>query len=346
MSTPKPLQTSLPGRDRVPSAKVLDKNNGEAPNARHKRGMTVKHVLELVKEISHLVPRLPDTVPGPDPNDNKILCLLSSKPSEDDTTASLFNRRFDVLFGEDCRNDAGRMIYVRRGEDGMDLVVTYLNSIQWESDNNLLGIAPIKLEQMVTELRHLCSTGNPPSEKPKGKKAPGPRPLTDLERLADAILDTATGKKGRGKKKAATTTTNASSDNDSDYLPRAPNNASEEEEDDFELTEIEDLGLPTPRRPQKHLLVDGKAAPAPSKRAKKMGAAAKTGPAVEVIDIDEDEDDNLAPGLGGKQGPKSDTLTHFRPPRAIIATGGSHRWEFVCLHCGEMLRARSQVNLL
>ncbi|CAK5275060.1 unnamed protein product [Mycena citricolor] len=158
MSAPPPVHSLLPARTRVPSAKIIDKNNAEARNAQRQRGVALKHLVAIVKEITHLVPRLPDSVPEPNIDDNKILRVLTSTPADDDTVASVFNRRFDILFGEDCRDEGGRMKYIRRGKEGMDLVVAYLASIQWDSEDNLLGIAPIKLQQMVAELRHLCST--------------------------------------------------------------------------------------------------------------------------------------------------------------------------------------------
>ncbi|CAK5275049.1 unnamed protein product [Mycena citricolor] len=111
-------------------------------------------------------------------------------------------------------------------------------------------------------------------------------------------------------------------------------NLSEEDEDDFELEEIDRPDPePTSKKGNKRVLVDGQPATKSLKRAKKTSTSA--GPTLEVIDVgDEDNDDAQIAGQGGKRGPKSNTLDHFHPPRATVSGSGA-RWEFICRHCGK-----------
>ena len=64
-----------------------------------------------------------------------------------------FNRRFDVLFGEDCRDLHGRLHYVRQGKHGMGLVVSYLSKIDWTDFP--LDLVELKLQRLIAELQHL-----------------------------------------------------------------------------------------------------------------------------------------------------------------------------------------------
>lgn len=70
------------------------------------------------------------------------------------TVAGTFNRRFDLLFAEDCRNAEGRL-NVRGGEEGMECVVAYLQSIHLESAGVPLDLAELKLTRVADELEHL-----------------------------------------------------------------------------------------------------------------------------------------------------------------------------------------------
>lgn len=73
---------------------------------------------------------------------------------ECETSHETFNRRFDAMFGEDCRDDAGRLQYVRKGKFGLGRVCSYLTKIDWE-DNFPLDIVEIKLQRLLSELKHL-----------------------------------------------------------------------------------------------------------------------------------------------------------------------------------------------
>lgn len=67
-----------------------------------------------------------------------------------------FNRRFDILFKEDddCRDAAGRLHYIRRGEYGMDLLCKYLQGIDWTAGMDIPAVR-IKLDRVVEEVVYL-----------------------------------------------------------------------------------------------------------------------------------------------------------------------------------------------
>jgi len=64
-----------------------------------------------------------------------------------------FNRRFDALFGEDCRDPHGRLHHVCQGKLGMGLIVLYLSKINWDSFP--LDLVELKLQRLITELKYL-----------------------------------------------------------------------------------------------------------------------------------------------------------------------------------------------
>ena len=78
---------------------------------------------------------------------------LLMKTEELDTPHETFNRRFDAMFAEDCRDSDGRLHYVRQGKMGMGLVVSYLAKINWAGFP--LDLVELKLQRLVTELKIL-----------------------------------------------------------------------------------------------------------------------------------------------------------------------------------------------
>jgi hypothetical protein len=73
--------------------------------------------------------------------------------AEGDTPHETFNRRFDAIFAEDCRDSDGRLHYVRQGKLGMGLV-SYLSKINWTTGFPL-DLVELKLQRLVTELKIL-----------------------------------------------------------------------------------------------------------------------------------------------------------------------------------------------
>jgi hypothetical protein len=64
-----------------------------------------------------------------------------------------FNKRFDALFTEDCRDEAGRLHHICHGEHEMDKVNNYLASINFTVLP--LDLVAIKLDRLKAELEDL-----------------------------------------------------------------------------------------------------------------------------------------------------------------------------------------------
>ena len=62
-----------------------------------------------------------------------------------------FNKRFDALFAEDCRDAEGHLPHIRQGKSGMGLVGAYLKKVDW-SQGFPLDLVAIKLRRLVAEL--------------------------------------------------------------------------------------------------------------------------------------------------------------------------------------------------
>ena len=112
---------------------------------------TVAEVQSLVKNIVTLSNNLPVSVPLGTKED-KIWTVMNM--AEGDTAHETFNKRFDAMFGEDCRNSVGHLQYIRRGKHGLGLVCSYLSSIDW-TDYFPLNIVKIKLQRLLAELKQL-----------------------------------------------------------------------------------------------------------------------------------------------------------------------------------------------
>jgi hypothetical protein len=112
-------------------------------------------VEEQIQVLSSLVSCLPDSVPLAT-KDDEIARIFTKIPVPNDAELQwpVFNRRMDILFGEDVRNNAGRLTNVLRGPFGMDMVMEYLSksvkngSLLWEP------VKP-KLERLIKEMRHI-----------------------------------------------------------------------------------------------------------------------------------------------------------------------------------------------
>jgi hypothetical protein len=105
----------------------------------------------LVKEITGASSRLPSSIQQGSKTD-KIWSVLNADAGE--TAHETFNKRFDALFAEDCRDSAGRLHYIRRGKLGMGLICSYLLEIDWD-DGFPLDLVEIKLKRLAGELKVL-----------------------------------------------------------------------------------------------------------------------------------------------------------------------------------------------
>ena len=105
----------------------------------------------LVKEIGSLSASLSDSVPKGS-KDDKIWSVMNT--DELDNPHETFNRRFDAMFAEDCRDVDGYLHHVRQGKLGMGLVVSYLSKINWTTGFPL-DLVELKLQRLVIELKRL-----------------------------------------------------------------------------------------------------------------------------------------------------------------------------------------------
>ncbi|KAJ7800454.1 hypothetical protein B0H14DRAFT_2616165 [Mycena olivaceomarginata] len=106
----------------------------------------------------------------------KIARVIKNSHGENNDTPTTFNRRMDILFGEDCRNSQGRLPNILRGAAGMPLVVKYLQKIEWSEIEAQL--ARPKLDRIIKELEFLS---NEPTGKSKRKT---PELSSDVEEVS------------------------------------------------------------------------------------------------------------------------------------------------------------------
>ena len=118
--------------------------------------LTVAEISSLVADICILAHGLPSSVPNGSKED-KIWAVMNLDDSE--TPHETFNKRFDAMFGEDCRDLHGRLHHVRRGKLGMGLVCAYLTKLDWTDFP--LDLVEIKLQRLLVELQQLQCVSNP-----------------------------------------------------------------------------------------------------------------------------------------------------------------------------------------
>jgi hypothetical protein len=117
---------------------------------------TIAGIKLLVKNITMLSNALPPSIPQGTKVD-KIWNVM--KVNEHDTAHEMFNMRFDAMFGEDCWDSGGCLHHISRGKFGLGCVCSYLAKIDW-SDDFPLDLVEIKLQRLLTELRHIwCVAG-------------------------------------------------------------------------------------------------------------------------------------------------------------------------------------------
>jgi hypothetical protein len=117
--------------------------------------LTVAEINSLVADICTCANGLPSSVPNGSTED-KIWAVINSDDGE--TRHETFNKRFDAMFGEDCRDLHGRLHHVRHGKLGMGLVCSYLTNLDWT--DLPLDLAEIKLQRLLVELKQLQCVSN------------------------------------------------------------------------------------------------------------------------------------------------------------------------------------------
>ncbi|KAJ7436367.1 hypothetical protein B0H11DRAFT_1936719 [Mycena galericulata] len=104
--------------------------------------------------------------------------------TENGDAASTFNRRMDVLFGEDLRDAGGRLKYVATGKHGMGAVVKYLKTVPWAELQ--CHIARPKLDRLILLTLLIlidfmfASSNSSASSKPNSKRKSS-EPTSDAE---------------------------------------------------------------------------------------------------------------------------------------------------------------------
>ncbi|KAF8888702.1 hypothetical protein CPB84DRAFT_1461956 [Gymnopilus junonius] len=258
-------------------------------------------IIPLAKEtdrINEIFNKIP--VPGPANNDPDI------------TVSSVFNRRMDILFGEDVRDGNGRLKYILRGKFGMDMVTEYFSS-SLATGALSLGTAMVKLERLVKELEVLCSA-NAPAVNSASK-----RPNSEAE--------------------------------DGDYCPpkRPRVSASPEagpafDENGDEILEDTELGESKEKRRLAAKKKGKSGGPAPKAKTHKKKASAKAAQkAAEPIEIESGEESDGTSAMkkveeqertqGARRGPSNDSMHHFHDPLPVQNQRGDLRWEFCCRYC-------------
>jgi hypothetical protein len=112
---------------------------------------TIATIQALIKQITTLSASLPKSVPNGTQKD-KIWVVMQG--SEGESVFETFNKRFDALFAEDCRDSNGRLHHIRQGKKGMGEICEYLMRIDW-SANIPLDLVEIKLSRLSAELNHI-----------------------------------------------------------------------------------------------------------------------------------------------------------------------------------------------
>jgi hypothetical protein len=110
---------------------------------------------EKTGELKALVKILPRTVPLGTKRD-RIYQVFDNIPVPNDVGQhwETFNRRMDNLFGEELRDAAGRLLNVKRGPFGMDMVTKYFDEA-CQAGNLMWDLVLIKVDRLVVELKFL-----------------------------------------------------------------------------------------------------------------------------------------------------------------------------------------------
>ncbi|EKM53511.1 uncharacterized protein PHACADRAFT_197940 [Phanerochaete carnosa HHB-10118-sp] len=112
---------------------------------------TLEDIRKLVQELTDLAPALPESVPLAKKTD-RISKILASTQGEDEFHT--FNRRYNALFGVDCRIGP-RMRYVTRGKYGMLAWCEYIRSIKLDDPSMQSAVVELRLKSLIKELEFL-----------------------------------------------------------------------------------------------------------------------------------------------------------------------------------------------
>jgi hypothetical protein len=112
--------------------------------------ITIQTITALITNLESISESLPNSIPLATHND-KIYHVLSTVNGE--TPWATFNRRFDILFGNDCQDENGHLHFLQRSKYGIDTVCNYLKNSSW--DDCPLDLVHVKLTHVVEEIIYL-----------------------------------------------------------------------------------------------------------------------------------------------------------------------------------------------
>ncbi|KAI4293674.1 hypothetical protein K525DRAFT_214351 [Schizophyllum commune Loenen D] len=124
-------------------------------------------VVQLSTDIKALAKQLPSSVPIAS-KDGMIYRIL--RDSHGESAWATFNKRFDALYGEECRDADGKLKNIERGKYGLDGVCKYLD-IAVQQGSMPYDLMSIKLERLKLAMQVIwCVAAIAPSL-PKPKRA-------------------------------------------------------------------------------------------------------------------------------------------------------------------------------
>ncbi|KAL1657695.1 hypothetical protein GGF50DRAFT_121580 [Schizophyllum commune] len=114
-------------------------------------------VVQLSTDIKALAKQLPSSVPIAS-KDGMIYRIL--RDSHGESAWATFNKRFDALYGEECRDADGKLKNIERGKYGLDGVCKYLD-IAVQQGSMPYDLMSIKLERLKLAMQVICVPPNP-----------------------------------------------------------------------------------------------------------------------------------------------------------------------------------------
>jgi len=110
---------------------------------------------QKIDHLKVLAKQLPSTIPIAT-KDDRIVEVFTKIPVSDNPAEhwEIFNRRMDVLFGNELRDSNGRLRHVKRGTLGIDLVLEYFDDAASKGTLNW-DLAAIKIDRLITEFQIL-----------------------------------------------------------------------------------------------------------------------------------------------------------------------------------------------
>lgn len=106
----------------------------------------------LIDNLPALCNSLPSSVPQA--TDSDLIHQVTTTITGKDPWHT-FNWHFDILFGEDCQDDNGRLHHLKQGPLGMGAVCTYLNNLDLDDTCFMHDLMVKKLTCVVKEVIYL-----------------------------------------------------------------------------------------------------------------------------------------------------------------------------------------------